>query len=225
MTDSRVPVRDIPILDEVGARLHLAWRGQEARRRRRLRVVAAVGAATLLAVPGAIAERSLTDLTPKQDARSPNDPRRKVPGAVLVAEGGSPAGHWRMISYTEGMRRCVGLSLPRDDAASDYAASCELHRGSSTSVGLRPTASVLLVFGILPDKAQRVDVRLPDGVVRTTIARRSEHDGALPPGGQHRVRYYLAALPPVGDSVSPAAVEARDATGRVIARLGSPPRP
>jgi hypothetical protein len=206
----------IPVLDEVGRDLHRAWRRQEVHARRRTQLVVMATMIALLAVPGAIAERSVVGTAP--DLKAPVAERN----AGLVLTGNSPVGQWRLLSSRIGARQCVNLAVAGPPQAA-YGGGCAPANGGTPLIVMpRALAGVTFVFGLTAERATRVRVALPAAGTHVVSTVAPIHRTVAARYAPSNLRYFVLVLHRSVPQLPGPFAQALDASGRVIATAGRP---
>ena len=218
--------QDLPILDELGDHLVMAFRRQERaeagrRNRRRFRHVIIATAALLVVVPGAVATRYIWAPDPGAPAAAGMEGNR----AIQIADGRSGRFSWRLsAAVTERDGLCWQAAV--FTATSDFgrSASCSGYADGQPLGGATMQAEgETFMFGWLDPRAARVVVHPGRGRAprdaRVVVAPADRVEAAGLPAG---TRGYVVSLPgDVGSRGMPTVV-AFDAAGRELGRL--PPR-
>lgn len=203
----------VPALDELGRDLHQAWRRHEVRSRRRKQLVVLATLTMLLAVPGAIAERTVVGVAP--DDHAPVVER----GAGVVLSGDSAIGRWRLLSSRTGAMPCVNLALPGSGDLA-YGGGCASSAGPPLTAGLRSERGSTFAFGLTGAGAARVRIRMPGSKTYLVDTRPPDPRTVSARYASPHLRYFVLVLRRSVPQAAGIAVEALDPSGRVIARAG-----
>jgi hypothetical protein len=212
----------LPTLDQWGDRLRDAAEREEqssARRRLPIRRMAVAAAVMLVAVPGAVATRSIwVDPIDRVDPiRDPNS----TP-AILLAQGRSGSVRWRVGGFerTDG-RRCVQFQMQMLGTQHGLAGACSPVSPDRAQI-IPATGSmddVAFVYGTVGPDVVEVAVTVAGGGTRRVATQAPDPD-ALRRSGMPDVRVFVAAFPGGLDALHPPLVVARDAGGQVLGMVG-----
>jgi hypothetical protein len=219
-------LKDFPSLDAWGDELRDATERKEARSARfrlPIRRIAVAVAVMLLAVPGAIATRSIwVDPIDRVDpARDPNS----TP-AVLLAEGDVGNIHWRLGAFDRrDDTRCVQLQTTSPTFSQSFGGCTRPLGGpAQLTAGASTKGGVGFMYGAVTAAAAQVKVTVAGG--RTAVAETIEPDAeSLRRAGLTKRRVWIATFPGGVDfTAGTPLVVVLDDDGREIARVPEPER-
>lgn len=224
-TEPPPELRDFPSLERWGEDLRDATERKERRSgqlRLPLRRIAVALAVMLLAVPGAIATRSIwVDPIDRVDpARDPDS----TP-AVLLAEGEIRDLHWRLGAFDRrDGTQCVQLQISNPALPQPFGGGCTRPLGgpAQLTVGATSNGGVGFMYGAVASAAAQVKVTVAGG--RTAVAETIEPDAdALRRAGLSERRVWVATFPGGVDfAAGTPLVVVLDDEGGEIARVPEP---
>lgn len=217
---------DLPILDEIGRDLSVAFAREEqaAERRRRGRRLRRIGVATVAifaVVPGSAVVATRYIWAPDPGVNAPGTPFEGSK-PIQIAEGRTEFTSWRISAYAGPEGLCWQVAQFTADASAGSGVNCQGNKPKGLRIGpsLSPGAEETFWAGWAPPGTARVELtdpagkRLPVRVVKAPPDRIERAE--LPPG----LTFYVAAGPPLGDRIAPAErVVAFDSAGREIERF------